>query len=48
MFISIAYVVLDPGQQHITLSRAGHDAPLLYRAADERAENQPAGHGPRH
>ncbi len=35
MFISLAYVVLDARNNKAVLSRAGHDAPLLYRAADE-------------
>ncbi len=34
MFISMAYVVLDRVRATVTLSRAGHDAPLLYRAAN--------------
>ena len=33
MFISMAYVILDHKNNHVTLSRGGHDAPLLYRAA---------------
>ena len=33
MFISVAYVILDHKDNHVTLSRGGHDAPLLYRAA---------------
>ncbi|MGI8819846.1 MAG: PP2C family protein-serine/threonine phosphatase [Chthoniobacterales bacterium] len=33
MFISMAYLVLDHARATVTLSRAGHDAPLLYRAA---------------
>jgi sigma-B regulation protein RsbU (phosphoserine phosphatase) len=32
MFISMAYLILDAGGGQITLARAGHDAPLLYRA----------------
>ncbi|MDQ6860520.1 MAG: SpoIIE family protein phosphatase [Verrucomicrobiota bacterium] len=31
MFISMAYLVLDHVRATVTLSRAGHDAPLLYR-----------------
>ena len=31
MFISMAYVILDHMKNHVTLSRAGHDAPLLYK-----------------
>jgi phosphoserine phosphatase RsbU/P len=34
MFISMAYMVIDTGTQKLTLSRAGHDAPLLYSAKD--------------
>ncbi len=33
MFISMAYVILDHKNATVTLSRGGHDAPLLYRAA---------------
>jgi sigma-B regulation protein RsbU (phosphoserine phosphatase) len=31
MFISMAYLVLDHQREGITLARAGHDAPLLYK-----------------
>lgn len=31
MFVSAAYVVLENGSGKITLARAGHDAPLLFR-----------------
>jgi sigma-B regulation protein RsbU (phosphoserine phosphatase) len=31
MFISMAYLILDYQRNGITLARAGHDAPLLYR-----------------
>src|SRR5882762_11563694 len=31
MFISLAYLVLDPESGSVTMARAGHDAPLLYR-----------------
>jgi len=34
MFISMAYAILDARQESITLCRAGHDAPLLYRARE--------------
>ena len=34
MFISMAYAILDSESSVVTLSRAGHDAPLLYRAKD--------------
>ncbi len=33
MFISLAYLVLDHVRATVTLCRAGHDAPFLYRAA---------------
>jgi phosphoserine phosphatase RsbU/P len=35
MFISMAYLILREGDPEIVLSRAGHDAPLHYRAADK-------------
>ncbi len=35
MFISIAYAILDKNSSSVTLCRAGHDAPLLYRASDK-------------
>ena len=35
MFISLAFVVLDRRTNEVKLVRAGHDAPLLYRAADK-------------
>ena len=31
MFISMAYLILDHARNNVTLSRAGHDAPLLYK-----------------
>jgi len=34
MFISMAYMVLQRDSSKITLCRAGHDAPFLYRAVD--------------
>ena len=34
MFISVAYVVLDRRESTVRLARAGHDAPLVYRAKD--------------
>jgi sigma-B regulation protein RsbU (phosphoserine phosphatase) len=34
MFISMAYAILERDSSTIVLSRAGHDAPLLYRAND--------------
>lgn len=38
MFISMAYLILDGAAGRITLARAGHDAPLLYRAATGTVE----------
>ena len=38
MFISMAYVILDHKNNHVTLSRGGHDAPLLYRTATGEVE----------
>jgi sigma-B regulation protein RsbU (phosphoserine phosphatase) len=35
MFISMAYAILDKTSSAVTLSRAGHDAPLLYKAAEK-------------
>ena len=35
MFISMAYLVLDHARATITMARAGHDAPLLYRSATQ-------------
>src|SRR6202521_5760684 len=35
MFISMAYVILDHAHNTTLLSRAGHDAPILYRRADD-------------
>ena len=34
MFISMAYAIIERGSPVVTLSRAGHDAPLLYCARD--------------
>lgn len=34
MFISILYAVLNPASGEVQLARAGHEKPLLYRAAD--------------
>jgi sigma-B regulation protein RsbU (phosphoserine phosphatase) len=34
MFISMAYAILESGSSTVTLSRAGHDAPLLFAARD--------------
>jgi len=38
MFISMAYLILDGAAGRLTLARAGHDAPLLYRAATGTVE----------
>ena len=38
MFISLAYVVLHHAHGQVVLGRAGHDAPLLYRAATGEVE----------
>ena len=38
MFISVAYLILDHESNGVTLSRGGHDAPLLYRAATGEVE----------
>lgn len=35
MFISMAYAILDKNSSSITMCRAGHDAPLLYKAKDK-------------
>jgi phosphoserine phosphatase RsbU/P len=38
MFISVAYFILDTQTNEVTMARAGHDAPLWYRAADQGVE----------
>ncbi len=38
MFISMAYAILDGPDGNTKLARAGHDAPLLYRAATGEVE----------
>jgi sigma-B regulation protein RsbU (phosphoserine phosphatase) len=38
MFISMAYLVLQNGSGRLTLARAGHDAPLMYRKATGEIE----------
>lgn len=38
MFISMAYVVLNMRSGSALLARAGHDAPLFYKAGEHRAE----------
>ena len=35
MFISMAYIILDTEQNRVTLCRAGHDAPLLYKRSTQ-------------
>jgi len=38
MFISMAYAVIDRRESVIRLARAGHDAPLVWRAKDKTIE----------
>ena len=38
MFISMAYLILDSESNEVTLARAGHDAPLLFRASGRSIE----------
>jgi len=38
MFISMAYMILDKEHNRVTLARAGHDAPLLYRSKAKTIE----------
>src|SRR5437588_11478631 len=38
MFISMAYLVVDHSVGSVTITRAGHDAPLLYRRAQQTVE----------
>ncbi|MFI0347567.1 MAG: GAF domain-containing SpoIIE family protein phosphatase [Chthoniobacterales bacterium] len=38
MFISMAYVIINPHSNEALLARAGHDAPLLYHAHDGSIE----------
>lgn len=38
MFISMAYMILNSDSGEVCMSRAGHDAPLLYRAAMQTVE----------
>lgn len=38
MFISMAYLIIDSRNNQVTLARAGHDAPLWYKAADKSVE----------
>src|SRR5947209_1978231 len=37
MFISMAYVIIDYGRDTVTLSRAGHDAPIVFDSATGNA-----------
>jgi sigma-B regulation protein RsbU (phosphoserine phosphatase) len=38
MFVTMAYLILDSGSGQITYARAGHTAPLIWRAASETVE----------
>lgn len=38
MFISMAYLILENGSGRLTMARAGHDAPLMYRKATREIE----------
>lgn len=38
MFISMAYIIINNKTDEVLLARAGHDAPLFYRAADHSIE----------
>ena len=38
MFISMAYLIVEKGSESLLLARAGHDAPLLYRAGTRSVE----------
>jgi phosphoserine phosphatase RsbU/P len=35
MFISMAYFILEKGEPEVVMARAGHDAPIHYRVADQ-------------
>jgi sigma-B regulation protein RsbU (phosphoserine phosphatase) len=39
MFISMVYMILDAHESDIRMARAGHDPPLLYRAATGKVES---------
>jgi sigma-B regulation protein RsbU (phosphoserine phosphatase) len=39
MFISMIYLILDAHSNVCVLSRAGHDPPYVYRAADDKVES---------
>ncbi len=38
MFVSLVYIVLENGSGDLVMSRAGHDAPLMFRSADRKIE----------
>ena len=38
MFVSLAYVILDAGSGDLCMSRAGHDAPLMFRSNTRSVE----------
>ena len=38
MFVTLAYVILETNSNRVTMARAGHDQPLLYRKADDTIE----------
>lgn len=38
MFVSLLYLILERGSNEITMARAGHEPPLLYRRATGKAE----------
>lgn len=38
MFVSLLYLILERGSDEITLARAGHEPPLIYRRASESIE----------
>jgi phosphoserine phosphatase RsbU/P len=38
MFISMAYLIIDSASPNVTLARAGHDAPLFYRAVNRSVD----------
>ncbi len=42
MFISMAYLILDHAHDGVILSRAGHDAPLLYKSSSQTFANRHA------
>jgi sigma-B regulation protein RsbU (phosphoserine phosphatase) len=38
MFVTLAYAILEKDSNRVTLARAGHDLPLLYRKSDHSIE----------